>query len=95
MFCKGHHEAETRPCGECSELLAYALERLDRCPFQEKKPTCADCTIHCYRQEQKKRTIQVMRYAGPRMLRRHPYLAVRHLLDGFLKRGDGPRQSRR
>jgi len=24
---------------------------------------------------------QVMRYAGPRMLLRHPLLAVRHLLD--------------
>jgi hypothetical protein len=25
---------------------------------------------------------QVMRYAGPRMLLRHPVLAIRHLLDG-------------
>ena len=25
---------------------------------------------------------QVMRYAGPRMLWRHPILAIRHLLDG-------------
>jgi hypothetical protein len=25
----------------------------------------------------------VMRYAGPRMIRRHPVLAVLHVLDGF------------
>jgi len=24
----------------------------------------------------------VMRYAGPRMLRRHPILAIMHILDG-------------
>ncbi len=24
---------------------------------------------------------EVMRFAGPRMLARHPYLAIRHLLD--------------
>jgi hypothetical protein len=27
----------------------------------------------------------VMRYAGPRMLFRHPWFAIQHLFDGFRK----------
>jgi hypothetical protein len=30
----------------------------------------------------RERVRTVMRYAGPRMLKRHPYLAVMHILDG-------------
>jgi hypothetical protein len=30
---------------------------------------------------------EVMRYAGSRMIYRHPYLALRHILDG-LRRGE-------
>jgi len=26
----------------------------------------------------------IMRYSGPRMLLRHPYLAITHKLDGFI-----------
>jgi hypothetical protein len=32
----------------------------------------------------KERVRDVMRYAGPRMLLRHPYLALMHLVDGKL-----------
>jgi hypothetical protein len=31
-----------------------------------------------------------MRFAGPRMLRRHPILAVLHLLDGLRKEPERP-----
>ena len=37
------------PCPDCSELLDYATSRLDKCPLQEDKPTCAKCPIHCYK----------------------------------------------
>ena len=33
----------------------------------------------------------IMRYAGPRMLFRHPYLAIAHQLDGFRK-AEHPRE---
>jgi hypothetical protein len=29
---------------------------------------------------------EVMRYAGPRLIYRHPILAIRHLLDGLKRR---------
>jgi hypothetical protein len=67
-------------------LLDYAEERLARCRFQEGKTTCAHCPVHCYRLALRDRIREVMRYAGPRMLVEHPWLAVRHLLDGWRKR---------
>ena len=72
-------------CPECAELLAYALQRLQRCPFQEGKTACGRCPVHCYRPAQREKVRAVMRYAGPRMLRRHPVLALYHLVDGRRK----------
>jgi hypothetical protein len=95
IYCRAHHRAgedqsgEGRsgeePCGECGELLDYALERLDRCPFGEGKTACVDCEIHCYKPAMRDRVREVMRFAGPRMIFRHPILAVLHLLDGRRK----------
>jgi hypothetical protein len=59
--------------------------------YQEGKPTCAKCPIHCYKPAMKERIRDVMRYAGPRMLRRHPVLAIRHLLNGLKARPRPPR----
>lgn len=86
LYCADRHSAAHRElCPACAELRAYAMQRLDRCPFQEQKTTCANCAVHCYRPDRKEQIRVVMRYAGPRMLRRHPILAVRHLLDGRRK----------
>ena len=67
-------------CTDCQELHDYAQLRLTRCPFGPDKPTCAHCRVHCYRPEMRERVRDVMRFAGPRMLSRHPWLAVMHLL---------------
>lgn len=82
LYCRDQHGLPQKSlCVNCQELEDYALGRLARCPFQENKPVCTKCTVHCYRSEMRLRVSQVMRYAGPRMLLRHPLLAVRHLLD--------------
>lgn len=80
LFCRAHHGGGAL-CSECAALLAYANYRLDRCPFEADKPTCVACPVHCYRAAERQRMREVMRWAGPRMLWRHPYLAIRHLLD--------------
>ena len=72
-------------CPACADLHAYTLQRLDRCPFQEGKTTCAKCAIHCYRPDRKEQIRTVMRYAGPRMIWTHPLLAIQHLLDSRRK----------
>lgn len=88
MFCDAHHgTAKQVLCPACEELLTYANERLNRCPFGENKGACANCEIHCYKPEMRKRVTEVMRYSGPRMIKKHPLLAVAHLLKGrFTKR---------
>ncbi len=85
IYCRGQHEAHDGLCSECVALLDYARERLAKCPFQEGKTTCANCAIHCYKRDMRERVRAVMRYAGPRMLSRHPILALLHLLDGLRK----------
>ncbi len=90
IYCQGQPGAQGALCVECQELLHYANARLDRCPYAEDKPTCARCPIHCYRPDMRSRVRAVMRYAGPRMLLRHPGLALLHLLDG-MRRPTGDR----
>ncbi len=80
IYCRAHHESGRKLCTECKELLEYANIRLDKCPFQEKKTPCGICTIHCYKGSMRDRIRTVMRYAGPRMLTRHPILAFHHVL---------------
>jgi hypothetical protein len=64
----------------CEELQAYAFKRIDKCRFGDSKPNCKDCPVHCYTPEMKEKIKVVMRYAGPRMIYRHPIMALRHLL---------------
>ena len=85
IYCRDHHAAPDGLCDDCRALLAYAHERLRRCPYQERKSTCAKCPIHCYKPAMREQMRAVMRYAGPRMLLRHPLLAVLHLIDGLKK----------
>lgn len=86
IACRDTHATEYGLCERCQGLLGYALERLDQCPFQADKPTCARCPIHCYRPSRREEIRAVMRYAGPRMMWRHPLLALSHLIDGLFCR---------
>jgi hypothetical protein len=80
LSCRERHgTGNSGPCPACDELLAYAKARLDQCPYQEEKPACGRCPIHCYKPDMKKRIQDVMRYAGPLMIRWHPFLTIRHL----------------
>jgi hypothetical protein len=80
MYCKAHHSSKT-PCQDCQGLLSYALDRLDKCPYGWEKPVCNQCHIHCYKKAMREQIRMVMRYVGPRMLLRHPVLAIFHMLD--------------
>lgn len=86
LYCADHHgDEDAALCAECREFLDYADTRLDKCPYGEEKPTCANCPIHCYKPDRREQVKRIMRYAGPRMLLRHPVLAIRHQLDGLRK----------
>lgn len=81
-YCRDRHSSRGALCEGCAALEAYAMARLDCCPYRPDKPTCANCPTHCYKADMREQVRVVMRYAGPRMLLRHPLLAILHLIDG-------------
>jgi hypothetical protein len=78
LFCQAHHGSKSL-CEGCSTLLDRSQKRLAKCPFGADKPTCQNCRIHCHSPEMRRQIAEVMRFSGPRMLFRHPILALRHL----------------
>lgn len=80
MYCNMNH-GEMTLCSDCKELKEYAYERLLNCPFDDEKPVCSNCTVHCYKTSMRQKVKDVMRFSGPRMLLKHPFLAVMHLID--------------
>jgi hypothetical protein len=85
LFCRSHHGGRAL-CADCHALSKYADGRLDGCPYGVGKPVCLHCPVHCYAPARREQIRQVMRWAGPRMLWRHPVLAIRHVLDGRRER---------
>jgi hypothetical protein len=81
LYCRGHHHQADGLCAACEQLFDYAMQRINKCPYQADKPTCAQCPIHCYKPDMRQQVRQVMRYSGPRMLIYHPVLTLRHYLD--------------
>ncbi len=83
IYCQEKHGKNL--CETCQQLLTYAHQRLDNCPFEENKPACNKCSVHCYSDKRRNQISEVMRFSGPRMIYKHPVLALGHLLDTFRK----------
>lgn len=84
LYCHAKHGSQgDQLCDACDELHEYAMLRIRKCPYKENKPACASCPIHCYQRIRREEMKTVMRYSGPRMLRRHPVMAIFHILDGL------------
>ena len=79
FFCKKKHKAKGELCPECTEFLAYAMLRLDRCPFQERKSTWESAPSTATALSMREKAKNIMRYSGPRMLLHHPGLALHHV----------------
>lgn len=86
LYCKRQHSNSETPCIECYSLLKYCEQRLIHCPFGDSKPTCANCTIHCYNTFYKNKIKSVMKSAGPHMIYTHPILTLRHYIDQYVKK---------
>jgi len=80
IFCRGQHGKKEGLCPECRNLFDYVTRRLEKCRLRENKPKCSKCPVHCYKSEMREKIRAVMKYAGPRMLYRHPILTGRHYL---------------
>ncbi len=82
IYCHGKHhlrEAGAKLCPDCQSLADYAKARLLACPRMAEKSFCAVCPIHCYQKDRREEIRRVMRWAGPRMLLRHPLMTLRHI----------------
>ena len=89
LYCENNHDPALRThtahcgesiCEECAVLDAYGVLRTERCRKMDVKTSCEECGNHCYKPEMRERICEVMRYAGPRMITKHPIAAIRHLL---------------
>jgi hypothetical protein len=83
IYCRGHHGKEQTLCPECRDFADYAVKRIACCPYGRNKPVCKKCKIHCFQKSYKDRAREIMAYAGPRLLLRHPVLSFRHLCAVF------------
>jgi YbgA-like uncharacterized protein len=92
LACRRRHGGPDL-CPGCRALDAYARERIAHCPYGDEKPTCARCPIHCYGRDKREAIRDVMAFAGPRMLRRHPVLALFHIVDEWRAAPARPRRS--
>jgi len=56
-------------CSDCRAFLEYAFTRRLRCPL-DPKPACKHCQVHCYRPDYRQKVREIMRFAGPYLMKR-------------------------
>lgn len=94
LYCHKHHHTHGKDlCPECASLNDYANSRLARCPFGDDKSSCRQCAIHCYKPALREKVTQVMRFAGPRMIYRHPIMAMKHMAKELFDKRPTPLKS--
>ena len=86
IYCRDLHHTTDALCESCADVQTYALARLEHCKFGPDKPKCAACPVHCYKPAMRESIRAIMRHSGPRMLVRHPVLALGHTIDGVMHR---------
>lgn len=78
FYCVHKLKCDTMP-DEYRQLVDYACRRLDHCRWQEAKPACKKCPVHCYAPDKREAIRKVMRWVGPRMIIYSPIDAIKHL----------------
>lgn len=78
LYCKIHHQSGKILCPQCERLQDYVYERIKNCRYLPDRPACSNCKTHCFSKDMREEIRKVMRYAGPRMLWKHPVLTIRH-----------------
>lgn len=84
LYCK-HRLGLKEMDEEHLRLLDYCSRRLDRCRWQDAKPACKDCLVHCYAPAEREKIREIMRWAGPRMILYAPIETLRHFFEGLRK----------
>lgn len=64
VYCNHHHHTPKKVlCDECADLLQYAEQRREKCPY-DPKPACKVCPTHCYKPHYRQRIKEIMKYSG-------------------------------
>lgn len=79
MYCTHHHQSSGSLCEDCTALLEYAEQRLEKCPHGEEKSACQKCPLHCYSPAMRHKITAVMEFAGPRMIFKRPLHTLLHV----------------
>lgn len=79
LYCRLKHSQKTL-CADCRNVELYAHNRLEHCPFGNKKPSCKRCAIHCYKLEYREKIRTIMRFSGSRMVFFYPREAAQYFL---------------
>ena len=85
IYCNKHHNLSQSLCDDCINISEYAAKCISLCPYGPDKPVCGKCPSNCFRGDMYGKMVKIMRFAGPRMLYKHPFLTARHILDAFKK----------
>ena len=85
IYCNKHHNPGHCLCDDCINISEYAAKCISLCPYGADKPICGKCPSNCFRGDMYGKMVKIMRFAGPRMLYKHPILTARHILDAFKK----------
>lgn len=80
LYCQHKHQDSSKKglCTACQTFLTYAIDRLEKCP-NENKMNCRSCTKHCYNTHMQNYVKVIMRHSGKHMLYHHPLLTSRYI----------------
>lgn len=79
VFCKSKHKTKNFLCNECRNVLSYAYEKIEICPYMKNKTFCSSCKTHCYNKDMQEKIKQIMRFSGPKMIFYHPITALKYV----------------
>jgi predicted amidophosphoribosyltransferase len=70
VYCRNHHgSARGNLCEPCQQLLDYAIQRREKCPY-DPKPACKNCQTHCYKPAYRQQIKAIMKYSGIYFIKR-------------------------
>ena len=81
LHCRKKHDHPPKLlCSECEDLLTYCEQKIQYCPWGDKRGQCVTCKSNCFHPDYIKRIKPMMRWAGPRLIFYHPIKLLRHYL---------------
>ena len=87
IFCKGNHPDDnsnnsSNLCNMCHDMEKYIHNRIDYC--KQNNFFCAYCDNKCHPMDKSDYLKKIMRYSGPRILKKYPIMSIKHFLKKYV-----------